>query len=61
MAGGTSNKSNTLIVTALAKVRDAQKALEHLNANGVAAGDPRHAATADPAVTACITALQALT
>jgi hypothetical protein len=61
MAGGTSNKSNALIVTALARVREVQSVLEHLNGNGVPAGDPRHAAKADPAVTAAITALQALT
>lgn len=61
MAGGTSNKSNALIVTALARVQDVRKVLEDLNAHGVPAGDPRHAAKADPAVTAAITALQALT
>jgi hypothetical protein len=60
MAGGTSNKSNALIGVALAKLDAARKALEHLNGNGVPAGDPRHAAVADPAITAAITALQAL-
>jgi hypothetical protein len=61
MAGGTSNKTNALIVTALAKVVAVKQVLEHLNGNGVPAGDPRHASNADPAVTAAITALQALT
>lgn len=61
MAGGTSNKTNGSIVTAIAKLDAAKRALEHLNCNGVPAGDPRHAAQADPAVTAAITALQALT
>lgn len=60
MAGGTSNKTNAQIVTALARVNDVRKVLEHLNSHGVPAGDPRHGANADPAVTAAITALQAL-
>jgi hypothetical protein len=60
MAGGTSNKSNALIVTALARLSDVRKVLEDLNGHGVPPGDPRHAAKADPAVTAAITALQAL-
>lgn len=60
MAGGTSNKSNALIMTALAKLTDARNVLLHLNSHGVPAGDPRHAAKADPAITAAIAALQAL-
>lgn len=60
MAGGTSNKNNTLIVTALARVKECAVVLEHLNCMGVPAGDPRHASKADPAVTAAIAALQAL-
>lgn len=61
MAGGTSNKTNGSIMVALAKIDAARRALETLNCNGVPAGDPRHAARADPAIAACITALQALT
>lgn len=60
MAGGTSGKANNLIMVALAKLALAEQVLNHLNCQGVPAGDPRHANVADPAITAAITALQAL-
>lgn len=63
MAGGTANKTSAAALNALAKIAAAKSAIQELNQTGRfgVAVDPRHAAKADPAITAAITALQALT
>lgn len=59
MAGGTSGKSTALYMVALAKCRDAIKAIEQINQVGGVVGDPKHTVS-DPAITAAIAALQAI-
>lgn len=63
MAGGTANKSSALAMVALAKMAEAKMAIQELSQNGRfgVSTDPRHGARADPAITAAIAALQALT
>lgn len=61
MAGGTAVKTSALAMTALAKMEDAKQAIQQIVQNGcMGVSDGRHAAKADPAVTAAIVALQAL-
>jgi hypothetical protein len=59
MAGGTANKSVALLSTALAKMVQAEQAIQQIMQNGVPASDTRHSRS-DPAITAAIAALQAL-
>lgn len=63
MAGGTANKTSAAALNALAKMAVAKSAIQELSQSGSfgVAADPRHAAKANPAITAAITALQALT
>lgn len=61
MAGGTSGKTGALLLVALAKLDEAKKAIQQLSQHG----NPASTATAihtisDPAITAAITALQAI-
>lgn len=62
MAGGTaSGKTSAQANAALAAMREAEKAIREIAQNGLmGVADGRHAAKADPAITAAITALQAL-
>jgi len=60
MAGGVAGKSHNLYVVALAKMKDAEKAIHQLQQYGAPASDPRHTNT-DTAITAAIAALTALT
>lgn len=60
MAGGTANKGAALLSVALAKIKEAEKAIQQLQQSGSPATDTRHS-VAGPAITAAITALQALT
>lgn len=60
MAGGTSGKSTSLYLVALARMQDAAKAIQQLSQHGGLTGDPRHSALSDPAIIAAIAALVAL-
>jgi hypothetical protein len=60
MAGGTSGKTSTSLMAALAAIKEAEKAIHQLVCQGVPAGDPRHAAKSDPAISAAVSALQAI-
>jgi hypothetical protein len=62
MAGGTaSGKTSALAATALARIEEAKQALQNIQQCGLlGVADGRHAAKVDPAITAAITALQAL-
>lgn len=59
MAGGTSGKSTTLYMVALARMDEARKAIQQLSQHGGLVGDPRHGIS-DPAIIAAIAALAAL-
>jgi hypothetical protein len=60
MAGGTATKTSVQFQTALAAIEKAKQAVQHVAQYGLPSTDPRHAAVSDPAITAAITALQAL-
>lgn len=59
MAGGTANKSTALLLVARSKIKAAEAAIEQLCQSGSPSTDQRHSVS-DPAITAAITALQAL-
>ena len=59
MAGGTSGKSVSLYLVALARLAEAERAIQQLSQTGGHSADPRHTVS-DPAIVAAITALQAL-